>query len=389
MAGEPAGLVLSPEEHVRLCDALGHAGLDSEAEWDSLDVACALTVLEDGLGIVLDPSAAHPRRLRSREALVDAIAGHGTRRRPGARLSIDLPEHLSGSGSVGERERRRLEYRLSLAHRDLRLAVSRRGPLRIVAIADDPLDLPLDPASLSALPIGAREPAEPSPAPALSVPAFHGAESGPVIETVESEVREFVLERGGRSWPHANPMIAVGELRELGYLDAHPEQLVRLDGETALLPAACLNSFEHLWQAGGSVLVTFTATVFRRETRYMPELGRLPAFTCREILWGGDAAYSDAVAEAVGAFLTRLADRFGLRHRWVRAEDPFFLADGTGGGKHELRVRTPGGEIAVASVNRHGDHFAVRKSLPPEWTTGCAGLGLERWALAATGGGGR
>ncbi|OLT25787.1 hypothetical protein BJF83_22655 [Nocardiopsis sp. CNR-923] len=375
--------ILSGDDHQKLRAALAGAGLDTgpDAEWDSLDVVCVLAVLEHTLDMTLDPVAAHPRSLRRYEALVDAVEAGGVRSARRARLTLELPS--SGEPSADDRrERRRTEYRLALAHPDVRFSVSRCEELRVLAVADSPSALPLSVAALSAL--GCGETASPVESSLPRVRARYGLapEAGAVVEDIKTAVREFVTSRGGHLWPPAESLITVAELRELGYYDAHPEQVIHLGSDTALLPAACLGSFTDLGHGDDPVMATFDAVVFRREPEYDAEHGRLPTFTCREILWTGDPVFTARTAAAVADFLEALAERLGLHCRWAEADDPFYLSECAPGRKHELRVRTAEGEITLASVNRHGDHFTERGYVRSGWTTGCAGLGLERWVLA-------
>lgn len=386
---DPAGLTVAGEESARLRAALMGVGLDLHGEWDSLDVVCAVVALEHSLGIVLDPGAVDPRQITDLEALTRVIGRGGRRRSPRARLTIELPGPADEDGAGDERERRRIEYRLSLAHPQLRVSVSRSGPLRIIAATDIPAGLPLQPTTLRALSLAdTRTEQDPVPEfPALPLEPLPAADPahGAAVERIEAAVRKFVHRNDGQLWPHASPLISIGELRDLGYFEAHPEQVFQLGPDVALLPAACLGSFRQLGQAEGAVLATFTATVFRRERFYESAAGRLPAFTCRELLWAGEPEHVNAITAAVTEFLTELAESLGLRHRWTSANDPFFLADSAHGSKLELRAEAPAGEIALASVNEHGRHFGC--ALPePGWTTGCAGLGLERWALAVAAG---
>ncbi|MGH9226673.1 MAG: aminoacyl--tRNA ligase-related protein, partial [Acidimicrobiales bacterium] len=78
---------------------------------------------------------------------------------------------------------------------------------------------------------------------------------------------------------------------------------------------------------------------------------------------------------------------------WQAATDPFFrpaanpryvmqVVDPT---KHELVFAGSGGDLALASVNLHHDHFGrafdIRMGTAPAHT-GCLAFGLERWLAA-------
>lgn len=379
----PTGIELTESEHAALLDALHAVGLDtsSDVTWDSLDVACVLAVLEHSLAIVLDPATAHPRMLRSVAALRSAIAEHGTRRSPAARMRLDVA--ASDDPTASERDRRRLEYRLSLARPDLRAAVARRGSLSVLANADSPMDLPVTDDALAALGVSTSsvDTATSTLHPVPAVDTARDSAAGQMVELIEASIRGFVEAHTGQLWAPANSVIAVEELRRLGYYDAHPEQVIHLGAETALLPAACLGAFRALPHE--PVLATFFATVFRRESFYEAASGRLPTYTCRELLWHASPEQETAMADEVADLLSTLAQDLDLRWRWSEASDPFFLASGEHGGKRELRAKSAVGEIAIASVNAHGGHFTSRGNGRSGWHTGCAGLGLERWALVA------
>lgn len=381
---------LSEDERTRLRRALAEAELLTDEDgWDSLDLVSALTVAEYELGIWLDETQVRPGDLLDVEGLAAAIEAHGVRLATGARLRLDIstPEK-AGPGeerSRRERERRQLEYRLALTSSEARFAVSRGSQLAVFACVSDPAHLPVQAAFARAAgwPCLLAGQAPPSPpALAMSEPP-RGEAAGRLIERVERQVQALVTRRGGVLWAPASPLITLAALRQLGYYQAHPEQIVQLDAQLALLPAACLNSYPLLATAGPVTLGTHLATVFRREARYDRSTGRLPAFTCREILWCAEHTWEEAFTYELEGWLAQLADELGIRGDWVTAHDPFFLADQAAGCKREFRARTSAGEIAIASVNRHGDHFISRGYGQAGRVTGCAGLGLERWALAA------
>jgi hypothetical protein len=374
------GVSLSAQESAALVDALAAAGLTGpdRAAWDSLDVATVLTVVESELGVQLDGSRFAPRQVTDVRALTELIARCGRRTPPPARLRLRL---ASGSPWPG----RTTEYRLGLAAPRLRTAVSRSEPLDVHILADQPGELPLVPEVLAALglPVPA-EGAQVRSAPTVTVPDVAPLHSGPaadVLETVAGCVREFVRAHGHTPLGSPSPVVPTGHLRALGYLEAHPEQVFALTGDSALLPAACLRTYGQLTAEVRAV--TFEATVFRRERHYCDRAGRLPAFTCREVVWhGDDRDCAERFEQAVDLF-ERVAAALGLRSAWHRASDPFFLAGAGDGRKVELRARVGDGDIAVGSVNAHGRHFTGRGYGVQGWATGCAGLGLERLVLAA------
>ncbi len=98
-------------------------------------------------------------------------------------------------------------------------------------------------------------------------------------------------------------------------------------------------------------------------------------------------------------FLTRTRDAVDALCRalelpvdWAVATDPFFqptrnakyLAQRVQPTKHEALF---GGDLAIASVNLHEDHFGeafgIRRAGRPA-VTGCVAFGIERWLYALT-----
>jgi acyl carrier protein len=390
MSSERERVQLTRDERLRLRRALAEVELlNGEDGWDSLDLVSALTVAEYELGIALDETLLSPGDLQDRAGLEAAIEAYGRRLPAGARLRLDVrtpDDERPGQGSRARlRARRQLEYRLALAtSAGMRCAVSRGPHFSFLACARDPAHLPLQ-AAFSAAAGWTREapgqacavPQEELPAPGLP------RQGGQLIEEVEQHVRAMVVQRGGRLWAPAAPLIAMTTLEHLGYATAHPEQIVQLTPQLALLPAGCLNAYPLLATDGWPVLGTFQATVFRREPRYDLRAGRLPAFTCRELLWCAERAWEEDFTRELEDSLAQLAATLAIQGAWVTAHDPFFLAESAGGCKREFRARTPAGEIALASINQHGEHFIARGYGRAGRVTGCAGLGLERWALAA------
>ena len=109
--------------------------------------------------------------------------------------------------------------------------------------------------------------------------------------------------------------------------------------------------------------LTTRNTCFRHESHYEP-LRRLWSFSMREIVCLGTkaetVAFAELAREAADEFL-RLMD---LPVEWLTATDPFFqpqsnpkyLFQRLQPVKHEA---TYGGDLAIASLNRHHDHFGT------------------------------
>lgn len=131
-----------------------------------------------------------------------------------------------------------------------------------------------------------------------------------------------------------------------------------------LPPAACHGVYAILADSDvDGVVAEIVATCFRREPS--DEATRFQSFDMLEFVCVGNEATVDAfvVDGIVGA--TSSAERLGLTPTTVQAHDPFF---GTAAAllgseqreidaKREIIVDGPNGTFAVASVNRHGNHF--------------------------------
>lgn len=159
-----------------------------------------------------------------------------------------------------------------------------------------------------------------------------------------------------------------------------------------LTPAACYHVYVH--HQGTSLrapqYITTRNTCFRREAYYQP-LRRQWSFRMREIVCLGTREEVTGFLAATRTAIDRLASALGLAVAWEAATDPFFdpaanpqyLAQRLQPTKHEARY----GDLALASVNLHEDHFGAaygitRDSRPV--TTGCTAFGIERWLYALT-----
>lgn len=174
-----------------------------------------------------------------------------------------------------------------------------------------------------------------------------------------------------------------------------------------LTPAACYHVYLHHRgeRLDAARYLMIANTCFRREAYYEP-LRRQWSFRMREIVCLGSrdevTAFLARTRELVGALLSAL----DLPVRWEVATDPFFqparnakyLAQRLQPTKHEAVF---GGDLAIASVNLHEDHFGrafeISRAAPtgpagPDGPTaaagpavsGCVAFGLERWLYALT-----
>jgi seryl-tRNA synthetase len=160
-----------------------------------------------------------------------------------------------------------------------------------------------------------------------------------------------------------------------------------------LTPAACYHVYLH---HRGETLpaprhLTVRNTCFRREEYYQP-LRRQWSFRMREILClGTRAEVSDFLARTRDA-VAALCRELDLPVSWEVATDPFFqpatnakyLSQRLQPTKQEAVFE---GDLAIASVNLHEDHFGAafdiwRGDAPA--VSGCVAFGIERWLYALT-----
>jgi tRNA synthetase class II core domain (G, H, P, S and T) len=160
-----------------------------------------------------------------------------------------------------------------------------------------------------------------------------------------------------------------------------------------LTPAACYHLYpQHEGEELGPVrYLTTRNTCFRRETHYQP-LRRQRSFQMRELVCLGAREQVVAFLDRARTLTDRLLRALGLPVTWEIAHDPFFrpaenpqrLFQQVHATKQEAVY---GGDLAVASVNLHEDHFGAAFSITSTGATassGCVAFGLERWLFALT-----
>jgi tRNA synthetase class II (G, H, P, S and T) len=204
-----------------------------------------------------------------------------------------------------------------------------------------------------------------------------------------------------RSFPHQASLSA--RLDPAGLAEFLSGEVVGEHGEVALTqlspireiltPAACYHLYSSREDESFDrpLYLTTRNTCFRHESRYEP-LRRLWSFTMREIVCLGTKAETVAFLQrarvAVDEFL-RLID---LPVEWLTATDPFFqpqsnpkyLLQRVQPTKHEA---TYGGDLAIASLNLHHDHFGTAFGITRDGGpahSACLAFGIERWLFAIT-----
>ncbi|MDF9810941.1 hypothetical protein [Streptomyces sp. SPB162] len=257
-------------------------------------------------------------------------------------------------------------------------------------------------------------------------PSGQAALRGPLLRLFEDCDRAFV--RLASLWDaqeERHPAsLPAQRLEQVGYLRSFPHQATFvarlspeeenidafLDGPVAdddgrvelpglspvtevLTPAACYHLYNaHQGEAlDGPLYLTTRNTCFRQETHHVP-LRRLSSFTMREIVCLGTTAetvdFLDHARSAVDLFFGLI----DLDVQWLAATDPFFRPQGNP--RHLLQRVQPvkheatyGGDLAIASVNRHHDHFGAGFGLSRDGRPAdscCVAFGLERWLFALT-----
>ncbi|MCM2417088.1 hypothetical protein [Streptomyces sp. RKAG293] len=257
-------------------------------------------------------------------------------------------------------------------------------------------------------------------------PSGQAALRGPLLRLAEDCDRAFV--RLASLWnaeEERHPASLPAErLQQVGYLRSFPHQatfVARLspeepnidaflagpvldaDGRVALsglspvtevlTPAACYHLYSgHQGEVLDQALyLTTRNTCFRQETHYVP-LRRLSSFTMREIVCVGTAAETVTFLDEARTALDLFFGLIDLDLEWLPATDPFFRPEDNP--RHLLQRVQPvkyeatyGGDLAIASVNRHHDHFGSGFGLTRDGRAAdscCAAFGLERWLFALT-----
>lgn len=174
-------------------------------------------------------------------------------------------------------------------------------------------------------------------------------------------------------------------------------------GGMCLNPAACFPAYPTLegktFDEAGFVL-SWLGRVFRYESRNASGLDRLYEFNVREIVFvGTDEFVTEKRMKAI-PLVTGIAKTFDLDMRIETATDPFFATVAASKKffqaaqevKNEILIPVLGkdGEkkpMACGSVNMHGRFFGEKFDITAAdgdpACTGCIGLGIERWVLAA------
>jgi seryl-tRNA synthetase len=263
------------------------------------------------------------------------------------------------------------------------------------------------------------------------------AYSGPVLKLaklINDKSGELYKSAFNAKDSHFPAMIDADTLHKCGYFDSHPNAVtfvgnviedfdaieefrranscsegalmpqqdhIHIDG-MCLNPAACFPCYPTLtgqkFEEGQCY--TWLGRVFRYESRNINGLDRLYEFNVRELVFVGNEEYvRDCRAKAL-PIVEELASFMDIDCQVQTATDPFFATVSAAKKfwqaaqevKNEIKIPALGNDgsqkmLACGSINLHGNFFGKRFGFTCEngepAQTGCVGLGIERWVLAA------
>jgi seryl-tRNA synthetase len=219
-----------------------------------------------------------------------------------------------------------------------------------------------------------------------------------LFDRIDAVIRDFAAPLGAEEivLPAA---LTLEDYRKTGYSDRLPQYTTQLSTGGVCSSAACLCCYPCLagkvFEPAGGIAFTTRGRVFRQEKLSPDEPERLREFHQRDIIFLGTEEYVEGQLDKCMEWLKGIAGDLGIHGIIQPAEDPFFGADAevlkayqkATRSKFELQLIAPKSTraVAVASVNRHGSHFAKSFNLRLRGGdfihTGCMGVGLERLAL--------
>ena len=263
------------------------------------------------------------------------------------------------------------------------------------------------------------------------------AYSGPVLklaQLINEKAGELYKKAYNATDGHFPAMIDADTLHKCGYFDSHPNAVtfvgnvvedfdaieefrranscsegallpqpehIHIDG-MCLNPAACFPCYPTLkgktYLTGESF--TWMGRVFRYESRNINGLDRLYEFNVRELVFVGTEEYVRECRAKALPIVEEMATFFDIDCQVQTATDPFFATVSAAKKfwqaaqevKNEIKIPALGNDgstkmLACGSINLHGNFFGKRFEFycangePAQ--TGCVGLGIERWVLAA------
>jgi seryl-tRNA synthetase len=232
------------------------------------------------------------------------------------------------------------------------------------------------------------------------VPSGREAVLGPHMLALIDWVDSKFVELASKARAHALPVPSLIErsiLERAGYFESFPGSTVEQSDGGCMPPAVCYHCYAKLAATSLQEPGAWTCVARCRRNEDNKEPGRLRAFTMREIVFVGSAAW---VRERRQEWMDRIlgfAQSLQLAVQLDVATDSFFaggeargrkLLQQMKGLKFELRARmdAEGTPLAISSFNLHETFFSHRFGFRLEDGTdansGCVAFGLERWALA-------
>jgi seryl-tRNA synthetase len=263
------------------------------------------------------------------------------------------------------------------------------------------------------------------------------AYSGPVLKLaklINDKSGELYKAAFNAKDSHFPAMIDADTLHKCGYFDSHPNAVtfvgnviedfdaieefrranscsegalmpaqdhIHIDG-MCLNPAACFPCYPTLtgqkFEEGQCY--TWLGRVFRYESRNINGLDRLYEFNVRELVFVGNEEYVRGCRAKALPIVEELASFMDIDCQVQTATDPFFATVSAAKKfwqaaqevKNEIKIPALGNDgsqkmLACGSINLHGNFFGKRFGFTCEngepAQTGCVGLGIERWVLAA------
>jgi seryl-tRNA synthetase len=180
-----------------------------------------------------------------------------------------------------------------------------------------------------------------------------------------------------------------------------PHDHIHVDG-MCLNPAACFPCYPTL--SGRKMIegeaYSWLGRVFRYESRNISGLDRLYEFNVRELVFVGSEDYIRACRLKALPIVEELAAMIDIDCKVQTATDPFFATVSAAKKfwqaaqevKNEIKIPALASDgsvkqLACGSINLHGNFFGKRFGIEAAdgepAHTGCVGLGIERWVLAA------
>ena len=232
------------------------------------------------------------------------------------------------------------------------------------------------------------------------VPSGREAVLGPhmlaLVDWVDSKFVELAIKARAQELPVPS-LIERSILERAGYFESFPGSTVEQSEGGCMPPAVCYHCYAKLAATSLQEPGLWTCIARCRRNEDNKEPGRLRAFTMREIVFVGSAAWVRERREEWMDRIFAFAQSLQLAVQLDAATDSFF-AGGEGRGrkllqqikglKFELRAQmdTKNTPLAISSFNLHetffSRRFGFRLADGTDAHSGCVAFGLERWALA-------